>query len=94
MNPPLWRRPRPTNNPPCNGAFRLTGGAGTGKTVGLEFLEPFGVAGFHAAVLGQPAMPRRLGDLQMPAHRVEFLTRGEEFVALSQLADDLARRVW
>jgi len=38
-------------------------------------------------------MPGRLGDLQVPAHRVEFLTRGEQFVALGELADDLVRRV-
>lgn len=38
-------------------------------------------------------MPRRLSDLQVPAHFVEFLTGPEELVALSQLADDLIRRM-
>src|SRR6185503_8771430 len=38
-------------------------------------------------------MPRRLGDLQVPAHHVEFLAGREEFVALGELADDLIRRV-
>ena len=60
---------------------------------GLKFFEPFGLVGFHAAVLGQPAMPRRLCDLQMPAHLVEFLTRGEKLVALGELANDLIRRM-
>jgi hypothetical protein len=30
---------------------------------GLEFFEPIGVVGLHAAVLGKPAMPGRLSDL-------------------------------
>ena len=34
--------------------------------------------------------PRRLSDLQMPAHLVEFLAGPEEFVALGELADDLS----
>src|ERR1700712_4041925 len=38
-------------------------------------------------------MPRRLGDLEMPAHLVEFLARGELLVPFSELADDLIRRV-
>lgn len=38
-------------------------------------------------------MPRRLSDLQVPTHFVEFLTGPEELVALSQLADDLIRRM-
>jgi hypothetical protein len=48
---------------------------------------------FHAAVLGHPAMPGRLGDLQMTAHLVEFLTLRQQLVALGELADDLIRRV-
>ena len=41
--------------------------------LGLEALEPFGLVGLHAAVLGKPAMPRRLSDLQVPAHLGQFL---------------------
>lgn len=59
----------------------------------LELLEPFRVGGFHAAVLGQPPVPRRLGDLEMSAHLVELSARREELVALGELADDLIRRV-
>jgi len=59
----------------------------------FEFLQPFRVGRFHAAVLGEPAMPPRLGDLEMAAHLVEVLARGQLFVALRELADDLIRRV-
>jgi len=38
-------------------------------------------------------MPRRLRDLQMTAHLIELPTRGQLFVALGELADDLIRRV-
>jgi len=61
--------------------------------LGLQFLEAFGVAGLHAAVLGHPAMPGRLGDLQMPAHLGKLLTGAEEPVALGELANDLIRRM-
>ena len=44
-------------------------------------------------LLGKPAVPRRLSDLQVAAHLVEFLAGGEEFVALGELADDLVRRM-
>ncbi len=40
-----------------------------------------------------PAMPGRLGDLQMAAHLVEFPARRQQLVALGKLADDLIRRV-
>ncbi len=56
--------------------------------LGLEFFEAVGVIGFHAAVLGHPAMPGRLGDLQMPAHLGQFLPRPEQLVALGQ------RMIW
>ncbi len=59
----------------------------------LEFLESFRVVGLHPAVLGDPAMPRRVGDLQVTADLVEFLAGPEELVALGQLADDLIRRM-
>jgi hypothetical protein len=38
-------------------------------------------------------MPRRLSDLKVSAHLVEFLTGPEGFVALGKLADDLVRRM-
>ena len=38
-------------------------------------------------------MPRRLSDLQVPAHLVEFLAGREEFIAFDELADDLIRRM-
>ena len=59
----------------------------------LELLEPLRVVGLHPAVLGEPAMPRRLRDLEMPAHLVELLARRELPVAFVELADDLFRRV-
>ena len=45
--------------------------------LGLEFLEAFRIAGFHSAVLGEPPMPGRLGDLQASAHLGEFCAAGE-----------------
>ena len=59
----------------------------------LELLEPLGVVGLHAAVLGEPAMPGRLGDLELAAHLLEVHAAGEELLALGELADDLIRRV-
>ena len=59
----------------------------------LEFLEPFRVRGFHAAVLGEPTMPRRLRNLQMPAHLVEPGPATKQLVALGKFADDLIRRM-
>src|SRR6476661_2176439 len=53
--------------------------------LGLEFLEPFGLVGLHAAVLGKPAMPRRLRDLQMTAHLAEFLAGPEELLPSASL---------
>jgi hypothetical protein len=38
-------------------------------------------------------MPRRFRDLQMPAHLGQFLANTEHLVALSELADDLVRRM-
>jgi len=61
--------------------------------LGLELLEPLGIVGLHAAVLSKPTMPGRLGDLEMAAHVIEVLTAAEELVSLSQLPDDLIRRM-
>ena len=55
----------------------------------LELLQALGVTRLHAAVLGQPAVPGRLGDLQVPADLVEFGPAGQELVAFGELADDL-----
>lgn len=41
--------------------------------LGFELLEPFGLVGLHTAVLGHPAMPRRLGGLQVTADLSQFL---------------------
>ena len=58
----------------------------------LGFHEPFRIFGFHAAVLGEPAVPRRVGDIKVSVYVVEFLARPKYLVALSQLADEPARR--
>jgi hypothetical protein len=59
--------------------------------LGFEFFEPLGLVGLHTAVLGKPAMPRRLSDLQVSAHLAQFLAGPEEFVALGELADLIRR---
>jgi hypothetical protein len=59
----------------------------------LELLQPLRVVGLHPAVLREPAMPRRLRDLEMPTHLVELFARREEAVPFIELADDLLRRV-
>ena len=59
----------------------------------LELLQALGVTRLHAAVLGQPAVPGRLGDLQVPADLVEFGPAGQELVAFGELADDLVGSV-
>ena len=52
---------------------------------GLELFEPFHVVGFHAAVLGDPAVPRRLGDLQVPAHPIGSLPEPRSLFPLASL---------
>ena len=52
-----------------------------------------GVVGLHAAVLVAPAVPGRLGDLEVPGHLLDGLALAEELLALGQLADDLLGRV-
>src|SRR4030095_9064405 len=59
----------------------------------FELLEPLGVVRLETAVLGDPAVPGRLGDLKVPAHLVELAATRQELVALSQLADDLVGRM-
>src|SRR5690606_10797673 len=63
------------------------------RGLALELLEPLRVARLHAAVLGDPAVPGRLRDLQMSADLGELGPAGEELVALGELADDLVWRV-
>ncbi len=41
------------------------------SVLGVELLEPLRVVGRHPAVLGEPAMPDRLRDLQVAAHLAE-----------------------
>ena len=55
----------------------------------LELFEALGVAGLHAAVLGHPAVPGGVGDLEMSTHFVESGATGQELVAFGELADDL-----
>jgi hypothetical protein len=47
----------------------------------------------YRAILGDPAMPSRLSNLEVPAHLVEFFAGAEMLVALRELADDLIQRV-
>jgi len=63
------------------------------RVLGLELLEPFRVIGFHAPVLGEPPMPRRLGNPELSAHLLHRHTTSHQLVALRQLADDLLRRM-
>lgn len=57
----------------------------------LKLLEPFGVFGFHPAVLISPAMPGLLTDLQMPADLPEVFALTEQPFTLTKLADHLLR---
>jgi hypothetical protein len=82
--------PRSPEHRPCPARPRRA--ASSAGVLALELLEPLRVGGLHPAVLGEPAMPRRLGDLEMPAHLVESCPpRGA--CCPRELADDLLRRV-
>ena len=59
----------------------------------LELLEPLGVIGLHAAVLGEPPRPGRLGDLELAAHLLGIHAPGQELLAFGELADDLLGRM-
>ena len=66
--------PKPTRS---SASSALTGG-GVSRWVErcnptVRHAQAFRIGGFHAAVLGELAVPRRLGDLEVPAHLVEFL---------------------
>ena len=50
------------------------------RLASLAFMPPYWV---------RQAMPRRLRDLQMPEHRVELRSTGQQLVALRELRDDL-----
>ncbi|MFT7394992.1 MAG: hypothetical protein ACI83Y_002675 [Candidatus Azotimanducaceae bacterium] len=50
------------------------------RVFALQLFESFGVVGFHAAVLGDPAVPGRFGDLEMATYLVEFLTGRQLFL--------------
>jgi hypothetical protein len=70
------------HRPASNWIARLAAAHHAGQ---LEFFEPLGLIGLHAAALGQPAMPRRLSDHQVSAHLVEGLTAGEELLPSASL---------
>ena len=55
----------------------------------LELLESLRVICLHAAVLLSPAVPGRLGDLEMPADLFKCLSLSEEFLALGEFSDHL-----
>ena len=51
--------------------------------------QPLGVVGLHSPVLVPPAVPGRLGDLEVAVHLIDLLALAEELVALGELADHL-----
>ena len=55
----------------------------------LEFLEALRVVGQHGAVLVPPAVPGRLGDLEVPANVGHVAAIVEQFLAFGDLANDL-----
>jgi hypothetical protein len=55
----------------------------------LELLQTLGALGLHPAVLGAPAVPRRLRDLEGPEDFREVLAVVEQPVAFAELADHL-----
>ena len=59
----------------------------------LELLEPLGFAGLHAAVLVPPAVEGGFADLQLLADLADRGARPQHRVRLTQLGDDLLRRV-
>src|SRR6476661_1822425 len=63
------------------------------RVLAFEFLQPLRVVGIHAPVLRDPSMPRRLRDLEMPTHLVEFSAGRQELVALRELPDDRVGRM-
>src|SRR5215211_6006811 len=61
--------------------------------LGLQLLEPLGRTGLHPAVLGPPAVPGRLADLQRPQDLGQVLAVVEQPLALADLPDCLLRGV-
>jgi hypothetical protein len=55
----------------------------------LEFLQALGVVGLHAAILIAPAVPGRLGDLELPAHFGHVVTLIEKLLAFGEFSDHL-----
>jgi hypothetical protein len=47
--------------------------------LGVELIEAFGAVGRLTAVWGEPATPRRLSDLWVPARLVEFCPPARTF---------------
>ncbi len=58
--------------------------------LGLEILQALDVVGPHATVLGLPAVPRRLVNLEVPADLGEVLTLVEQLLTLGDLPDGSA----
>jgi hypothetical protein len=58
----------------------------------LKAVEFLGVVGLHPDVLGDPALPGSLGDLQMPTHLGQLLAGCQQPMSFGDLADDLIRR--
>ena len=58
-----------------------------------QLSQLLGIVGFHAAVLVAPAVPGRLGDLEMTDHLLDRFPFAKELLALGQLPDHLLGRV-
>src|SRR5271166_2074179 len=63
------------------------------RVLALELLQPLDVVALHPSVLGTPAVIGRLGDLQRLTDLWHLDAVGQHLVGLSELPDDLLRRV-
>src|SRR5829696_3395368 len=61
--------------------------------LGLQLPQLLGLAGLHPAILGPPAVPGRLADLQHPQHFSEVLAVVQQTLALADFPDCLLRGV-
>jgi hypothetical protein len=55
----------------------------------LELLEPLRVLGLHVPVLVAPAVPGRLGDLEVSCDFFDVLALDEQLLAFLEQANDL-----
>jgi hypothetical protein len=81
------RDPKLTDSPTMSRGHMRTAAKPRGLT------KAFRGIGFHPAVLRDPAVPRPLRYLQVPADGVEFRAASEEGVALGKLTNDLVKGV-